>query len=286
LAATPATAAANVARPQRAASGVAEAFTRLGDGARWTRVGEVRLNFRTYHPQGMVKVGNEYWMSSVEVKGGWLARVLHLLHLAPEKGVGHLFRFDQQGKLLGDLKLGDGAMYHAGGIDFDGQYLWIPVAEYRANSQALIYKVDPTTMKAEVAFQFPDHLGAVARNPDDNTLHAVSWNAEKLYTWQLDDPGAAPKMTYNDGRSVDYQDMHHLGNNLVLASGYRGLTGGIDLVDLKTRMPVHQVRVPMRVGALPITRNPFFCEQVGQKLQFTFVPQDNQSSMFVYEVEP
>ncbi|MDB5096177.1 MAG: hypothetical protein JWM80_598 [Cyanobacteria bacterium RYN_339] len=283
--------AGKVSRPQRAASGIAEAFSRLGDASRWTRVAEVPLAFKTFHPQGMVKVGNEYWMSSVEVKGGWLTRILHALHLAPERGTGHLFRFDQQGKLLGDLKLGSGAMFHAGGIDFDGKYLWIPVAEYRANSNTLVYRVDPATLKAEVAFQFPDHLGALAVNPETNTLYAGSWSAEKLYSWQLNeqgelaDPGAAPKMTYNDGRSVDYQDMHHVDGDLVLASGYRGFHGGIDLVDMKTRMPVHQVQVPVRVGAFPITRNPFFCEQVGGKLQFTFVPQDNKSSLFVYEVD-
>jgi hypothetical protein len=116
----------------------------------------------------------------------------------------------------------------------------------------------------------------------------VSWNAEKLYTWQLDASGkpvGPPKMTYNDGRSVDYQDLHHVGDGLALASGYRGLTGAIDLFDLEARVPVHTVKVPLRVNGLPITRNPFFAEQVGGKLQFSFVPSDNKSTMFVYDAE-
>lgn len=272
----------------RPAASIGEAFKRLGDATRWTKVSEVKLDFKTFHPQGMVKVGNEYWLTSVEVKGGLFARILQALHLRDEQGQGHLFRFDQRGHLLGQLDLGQGAMFHAGGLDFDGRYLWIPVAAYKPNSQSLVYRVDPATMKAEVAFRFDDHLGAIARNPDDNTLNAVSWNAEKLYTWQLDatgKPAGAPRMTYNDGRSVDYQDMHHVGDGLALASGYRGLTGGIDLLDLKARVPVHAVRVPLRVNGLPITRNPFYAEQVDGKLQFTFVPSDNKSTLYVYDAD-
>jgi hypothetical protein len=284
----PAVAAATAPRAVRPAPSVAEAFKRLGDATRWTKVSEVKLDFKTFHPQGMVKIGNEYWMTSVEVKGGIFARILQALHIRDEQGQGHLFRFDKQGHLLGQLDLGQGSNFHSGGLDFDGKYLWIPVATYKPNSQSLVYRVDPATMKAEVAFQFADHLGAIARNPDDNTLNAVSWNAEKLYTWQLDADGkpvGPPKMTYNDGRSVDYQDMHHVGDDLALASGYRGLSGAIDLFDLKARVPVHTVKVPLRVNGLPITRNPFFAEQVDGKLQFSFVPSDNKSTMFVYDAE-
>ena len=67
----------------------------------------------------------------------------------PAGGAGHLFRFDEKGDLLADVPLGEGAIYHPGGIDYDGRHIWVPVAEYRPNSNPIIYRVDPTTMEPE-----------------------------------------------------------------------------------------------------------------------------------------
>ena len=44
-----------------------------------------------------------------------------VMHRTPGKGVGHLFVMDRQGHLQKDIVLGDGDMYHPGGIDFDGR---------------------------------------------------------------------------------------------------------------------------------------------------------------------
>ena len=51
-----------------------------------------------------------------------------------------------KGNLVTDLKLGEGSIYHPGGIDYDGRYIWVAVAEYRPNSRSIIYRVDPATM--------------------------------------------------------------------------------------------------------------------------------------------
>ncbi len=53
-------------------------------------------------------------------------------------GVGHLFKMDLAGHLLADLTLGEGTIYHPGGIDYDGKDIWVPVAEYRPNSRSII----------------------------------------------------------------------------------------------------------------------------------------------------
>ena len=55
------------------------------------------------------------------------------------EGVGHLFKLNMKGNLIADLTLGEGSMYHPGGIDYDGQSIWVPVAEYRPNSRAITY---------------------------------------------------------------------------------------------------------------------------------------------------
>jgi hypothetical protein len=95
------------------------------------------------------------------------------------EGAGHLFKFDKTGKLLADLPLGEGAVYHPGGIDYDGRYIWVPVAEYRPNSSAIVYRVDPATMKATEVFRYRDHIGGIVHNTDDNTLNGVSWGSRR-----------------------------------------------------------------------------------------------------------
>ena len=117
------------------------------------------MKFTTHHPQGMVKIGE------------MLVRVVRRGHgCEPQRfpqlvdgydrdmgeGVGHLFKVDMKGNLLADLTLGEGAIYHPGGIDYDGRYIWVPVAEYRPNSRSIIYRVDPATMKARRCFGFGD----------------------------------------------------------------------------------------------------------------------------------
>jgi hypothetical protein len=58
----------------------------------------------------------------------------------------------------------------------------------------------------------------------------------------------------------------------------------MDLLDLRSRTVLKSLPVPVSVGDMPMTRNPFWVERAGGKLQFSFVPQDNRSSMFVYDV--
>src|SRR5205085_9104249 len=101
-----------------------------------------------FHPQGMVKIGDAFYVSSVD-KG---------------KGAGHLFKIDRDGNLAGDLPLGAGVVYHPGGIDYDGASIWVPVAEYRPDSRAIVFKVDPQTMKATEVVRVADHIGAIVHD--------------------------------------------------------------------------------------------------------------------------
>jgi len=53
--------------------------------------------------------------------------------------------------LLGQIELTDGAKYHPGGMDYDGEHIWVSVAEYRPNSKRNIYRVDPNTLASPTA---------------------------------------------------------------------------------------------------------------------------------------
>jgi hypothetical protein len=56
--------------------------------------------------------------------------------------VGHLFVLDPAGKLLRHIEIADGNRSHPGGLDVQGDSLYLPVAEYRPDSSANLYRID------------------------------------------------------------------------------------------------------------------------------------------------
>jgi hypothetical protein len=281
---------------------VAERVTRLTRGAAWRSTRAVPVAFQTHHPQGMVKIGDRLFVSSVEVTRptrrpqGTSGRI----DRDAGAGVGHLFLLDLQGKLVRGIQLGEGPIYHPGGIDHDGAHIWVPVAEYRPDSRSIVYRVDPGTLAATEVFRFPDHLGAVVVDTDDRSLHAVSWGARRFYRWALNDAGRpvdphAPRRTANPSHYVDYQDCRYAGGHRMLCSGVSEFTagpggplrlGGLELVDLTNGRPVHQVPVLLWTDSgLVMTRNPSWFEATTSGLRAYFMPEDNTSTLYVYEVE-
>ncbi len=285
---------------------LAKAVRGLAKSTDWTLVKEVPINFPTNHPQGMVKIGDVFYVSSVEI-------TQRTTRLNPPKdgydrdtgaGVGHLYKIDANGNLLGSVTLGEGSIYHPGGIDFDGTHIWVPVAEYRPNSAAIVYKVDPATMKAEEVFRFRDHLGGIVHNTDDGTLHAVTWGARRFYSWAVSDlanvkmTDAVPleQATMNVGHYIDYQDCHYVGGQEMLCTGVASYDppgdvptfrlGGFELVNLTDNRPVHQVPLPLwSPSGLPMTQNPFWMEAIDGGVRGYFMPDDDKSTLFIYEAK-
>jgi hypothetical protein len=281
-----------------------ERVLKLTRGTKWNEVAALKIGFRTHHPQGMIKIGDEFFVSSVEINKATTRY--------PEprdgydrdtgEGKGHLFKIGAKGELLADLALGEGSVYHPGGIDYDGQWLWVPVAEYRPNSASIIYKVDPKTMKAVEVFRFRDHVGGIVRDTESNTLHGVSWGSRRFYAWPL---GADGKVTNADAKPealrvmnpaqyIDYQDCHYLGGRRMLCSGlnsYRTkpdaapfLLGGLEVVSLADNRTVWQVPVKLwSPSGKPMTQNPFFVESTAAGLRAYFMPDDDDSTLYVFE---
>ena len=252
----------------------------------WTRDAAIPVAFPTHHPQGMVKIGSMFFVSSVD----------------KEHAAGHLYKIDSAGALVADLPLGAGEMFHPGGIDFDGTNLWVPVAEYRPDSHAIIYRVDPNTMKPTEVFRFADHVGALAFDADTRVLYGVSWGSRRFYHWQVsadgrvDSPGVPAHLAApNPSHYVDYQDCHFAGGGLALCSGVTVLRptpsttfrlGGIELVDLAAGRPVHQVPVPVWLpSGLVLTENPMWIEPGPAGLRAYFMPEDDRSTIYVYDVK-
>jgi len=272
---------------------LAERVMRLTRDTEWKLVAALPVAFRTFHPQGMVKIGETFFVSSVEVR-----------NRNTGDGTGHLFRIDSTGQLLTDLKLGEGPIYHPGGIDYDGTSIWVPVAEYRPDSRSIVYRVDPKTMTATEVLRFADHIGAIVYNTDDDTLHGVSWGARRFYRWTLGRDGRVTNgstpperlRTFNTSHYLDYQDCKYAGARRMLCTGVTEMRqpsanstfrlGGIDLVDLRDGRPVHQVPVLLwTAGGLDMTHNPVWLEPTDTGVRGYFMPEDDTSTIFVYDVD-
>jgi hypothetical protein len=268
----------------------------------WTLASSVPVKVRTYHPQGMVRVGDALFVSSVEVtvRTKHFADPVGSFDRDTGEGVGHLFKIDLQGNLLADLRLGEGSMYHPGGIDYDGTSIWVPVAEYRPNSRSIVYRVDPSAMKATEAFRAADHIGALVHDVGNRTLHGVSWGSRRFYQWPVDAHGqvdmaaAETSRTLNPSHYVDYQDCKYAGARRMVCTGVTEIRqpgearafrlGGMDLVSLSDGRPLHQVPVLLWTSTgLDMTHNPVWLESTPVGLRAYFMPEDDQSTLYIYE---
>jgi hypothetical protein len=290
-------------------------FRLMGKNTIWRHLDTVEMDWQTFHTQGLVKVGRTFYVSAVEVvestvRNGTVTDALYDFSLDRSAGVGRgwLFKFDDTGDLLDQVELTDGTKYHPGGIDYDGRYIWVAVAEYRPNSKSNIFRVDPVTLTPELVLAEADHIGGIVHNVHKGTLHGVSWGSRRLYTWRVGGKGDQAHVVSsgwvpNPQFYIDYQDCHYQGVEYMLCGGVGGYAtplgniafGGLDLVDLRSARLEHQIPVNLFVdeGAGPnpdlaLTHNAFWLEPLdtGSILAYFMTESDNQADLLVYEATP
>lgn len=291
--------------PARAADpALAERLPKLTRATQWKQVAAIPVQFPTFHPQGMVKIGEDFFFSTVDIRVPTkrYPQLQDGYDRDTGEGAGWLYKMDKAGNKIAEVRLGEGSVYHPGGIDYDGKYIWVPVAEYRPNSRSIIYRVDPKTMKAEEMFRFADHVGGIVHNTDDKSLHGVSWGSRRFYAWPVDAAGKptngnvspADLRIANPALYIDYQDCHYIGGSKMLCSGLNNYRvtpespvfrlGGIEIVDLKTNRPAWQMPIELwSPSGLPMTQNPFWIEPAGNGVRAWFMPDDDKSTLFAYE---
>ena len=285
---------------------VSERVKKLTRAVPWKLAESVPIKFNTFHPQGMVRIGDIIYLSSVDIRTPTkrYPQLQDGYDRDTGEGVGHLFKMDMNGNLLTDITLGEASVFHPGGIDFDGKWIWVPTAEYRPNSRAIIYKVDPATMKATEVFRYGDHIGGIVHNTQDNTLNGVSWGSRRFYKWTLDNDGKVTNAgtrpedlrVINPALYIDYQDCKYLGRQEMLCSGLNNYQmranaprfplGGLEIVDLSTNRVVYQVPVELWTDTgFPMTQNPVWIEPTASGLRAYFIPEDEKSTMYIYDAE-
>ncbi len=259
------------------------ALERTGPDTMWRPAGGIDLDFDVFHPQGMAVTADRIYLSSVEVHE-WPVRHPESYDShdrTPGVGVGHLFVLDRQGSLLHDLVLGDGDRYHPGGLDVDGDALYVPLAEYRPDSTADVYRVDLDTLVATRLFTVDDHVGAVLRDRDGGHLVGWSWASRRWFEW--DDDGRRIGTWPDPDGTLAHQDGQYLQRRTAVCSGVADDTGGLTLVDLTTRRVRHRLPIPLRTDRGEwLTRNPTHLDveatDEGARLRLYAAPDDGRGT--------
>ncbi|MDR6806810.1 hypothetical protein J2Y45_004002 [Dyadobacter sp. BE34] len=263
----------------------------------FTLIDSIVLPFQTFHTQGLTKVGGYYFLTAVDVKR-WpekYASPVDGFDRDTGEGIGRVFKFDESGKLVGQITIGEKSVYHPGGIDFDGKYIWIPVCEYRPHGNSTVYRMDPQTMGVEKMWDVRDALGAVVCVGNEEVI-GMNWDAEQFYKWarkadthhgwELISKESNPMLTFK------IQDAKYMGDTMMLCSGLNRwkhgdqsfALGGIQLMRTDGYQTLYQLPLTIKTprGA-SICNNPFFPEIKNGKLRLSFAPDDDHTVVYIYE---
>ncbi|WLQ05025.1 DUF6454 family protein [Arthrobacter oryzae] len=281
---------------------LADSFKAVDRSTNWELTGKLKLDFPTFHPQGIAYTEDHIFLSSVEI----IERTVK--YPAPRdgydrtagKGVGHLFVMDKAGNLQKDIILGEGDMYHPGGLDFDGENVWVSVAQYRPNSSSIIYRVDAATLEAHKQFEAPDHFGGIVMDRQTGHLVGNTWGSRRFAEWNLS--GKQLSTWQNPNHFIDYQDCQYVADSQALCAGVANLPqnpaaggtaatyelGGMALLDLTKKTTLHDVPFQKWSTAGHVaTRNPFKLTAEGNHLTMHVAPDDaeegNGTEILTYE---
>ncbi|KAL6245646.1 hypothetical protein RBB50_007645 [Rhinocladiella similis] len=293
---------------------IIEQFNLLGRTTVWNLVKKIKFEGDTGEPEGMVNIGEERYILG---GGQWTNKtvsygknvIINGTDRTPGSGYAHLTVYDGQGKRVADATLtAPGAIeYHIGGIEYDGDKIWATIAQYRPNTTATIISVDPTTLEDQNVFHYADHLGGIVHDTQKQELSTLNWGARNASVWDLSKaPAACPYPEFSHPKSVarnpsyfiDYQDCKFLGYSQVYAgrptmmcSGVATYSnnvtvGGLAVVDTETMVPYSEVPLTLLSDlGTPITQNPFDVALVDGKMRLYFLPDQRNSTLYVYEAE-
>ena len=168
-----------------------------------------------------------------------------------------------------------GERFHPGGLSADGQSLWLPVAEYRRDSSALIQKRSMRTLELEFQFEVADHIGCVAAGPD--FLIGANWDSRDFYVW--DRSGRLLRKIPNPTQN-GYQDLKFVDGLLVGSGLLPGKAGAIDWLEYPSLRLLRRIEAGQTSRGTPYTNE-------GMALRGTrllLAPEDSPSRLFEFRL--
>jgi len=214
----------------------------------------------THHVQGVDFDGQFLWLASVD---------------RPTRR-GFLYKFSvTTGELEREVEVQDGDRFHPGGISLDSDSLWIPVAEYRRSSSAVIQRRNKFTLELESQFEVSDHIGCVAATPD--ALIGGNWDSKDFFF--SDRQGRlirkVPRTT-----GVAYQDMKYDGGRIVASGNLPDRSGAIDWLEYPSLQLTRRILAGNNDRGVLYTREAMAIH--GSRLML--VPEDGHSRAFVFDL--
>lgn len=218
------------------------------------------LEGETFHVQGIVVEDKRLYVTSVDRN----ARK------------GYLFEYElPSGKRLRQVELQDGNdRFHPGGFDADKTSFWIPVAEYKRSSSAVIQKRNRKTLALEASFPVDDHIGCVAVAGD--RLYGGNWDARQIYEWSKPDGKLMRKR--DNPSALHYQDCKFR-NGKLIGAGTDNKAGAVEILEPATLKLIRRTEY----GRTP-DRNTFYTHEGMDifKGNLYLLPEDGPSRLFVF----
>ncbi|NCN27304.1 hypothetical protein GW915_06990 [bacterium] len=269
----------------------------------------------THHPQGLVKIGNHFYISTVDKAGKRSSEhqngYVYKLHFDSKK----LRLTSVAQKRLSIFVEGEAQReFHPGGMDFDPlrNAIIIPLSQYRAHSTTTFLALDPETLSTKELLADSDHYGSIICVGD--ALLATTWHAESLRLLTQEDRYDLGKMpaSYQDCKFIHSLEkdkhtyiyalcggLHRKGSiywkaKLSLPEYIKD--GFLDLIEIQVDSTLNKCKIN-RLGSkvvdiidgLPLTHNTLAVEQVkidskNSHLRFYFSPHDNENTkLFAYD---
>jgi hypothetical protein len=220
----------------------------------------IELKGQTHHVQGIDLDAARLWVTSVD----------------KDAKKGYLQEFAlPSGELRRTVEVGTGVRFHPGGMARDGESLWLPVAEYRRESSAIIQRRNSNTLELEMQYEVADHIGCVAAGPD--FLVGGNWDSRLFYVW--DKKGKLLRKVVNPTGN-GYQDLKFVDGKLVGGGLLPGKVGAVDWLEWPS------LRLEKRIQAGKTDRGvPYTNEGMAVRGNRVFLlPEDGPSRLFEFHV--
>ncbi|KAL7942022.1 hypothetical protein V8C42DRAFT_165921 [Trichoderma barbatum] len=278
----------------------------------WKSIANISFQSDTFEPEGLIRLGPDRYVVSCGEYTEHTQKHPYPINgtdRTPGRGFAHLMVFNGKGEQIADATItreGE-EEYHNGGIDYDGHWIWGTVAQYRPNSTAYVYKADPYSLKPQCVLRYTDHLGGIVHDITKRSLTTLNWGSRNASVWTLKDGAVAfdcstqnPKSTIrNPSYFVDYHDCKWLGRSeiyhgasVMLCSGVAALDGGyslggIALVEAETMQPLAEVPIMLKSAlGVRMTQNPMDVSVESEKLRLYWLPDQRNSTLYIWEAEP